>query len=538
MQLVGVAVSLASGILAEQLATVITDDAAERLDGVVFAGGGRQIDPTLVTDLLTPERLLTRLQTFAWNCATGPKPLSITIDNAVTLALVAHTVGPDKHLGVSVNLAPGKTFPLASGDVKVTLEVDASWIDPVVPAGLSIFVLKGNAPDALSVDFGLAVAGIGVRFSKTAGPLVELGAIALDGIAVHLYGEATSSGLGGGVRLQLSGLAVAPGGGGSGNGMANSLVNDAGAAGANNRPTFSPSLSIQKHPGPSQGVKVGLRAGDPPGPWFVVIQRQLGPIYVERIGLNTVEQDGKVTRDLAAVLRERVAVRPLGGGRPAVAELERRRRPRHQQLVGRPDGPRRQRRHGRGVARRWPPQERRRQRCGVVRRHARGPFRDLWPVGVRWLRHRPGRACVVLRVRRGQRTDRRATRLLRHGHRRRARHQPRPGHTDRPQRFRHVPVHPGARPGRVGPGEPDGRAAAAEHLLPALPRQLLVRRRHQLQLVRPRRRHRRGRRGLRRRAGDQPARPRADGAAAPRRGARVDRARHSSPASPPARASS
>ncbi|HEU0041254.1 MAG TPA: DUF6603 domain-containing protein, partial [Jiangellaceae bacterium] len=296
MQLVGVAVSLASGILAEQLATVITDDAAERLDGVVFAGGGRQIDPTLVTDLLTPERLLTRLQTFAWNCATGPSPLSITIDSTVTLALVAHTVGPDQHLGVSVNLAPGKTFPLARGDVNVTLEVDASWIDPVVPAGLSIFVLKGNAPDALSVDFGLAVAGIGVRFSKTAGPLVELGAIALDGIAVHLYGEATSSGLGGGVRLQLSGLAVAPGGGGSGNGMANSLVNDAGAAGANNRPSFSPSLSVQKHPGVGQGVKVGLRAGDPPGPWFVVIQRQLGPIYVERIGLNTVEQNGKVTR--------------------------------------------------------------------------------------------------------------------------------------------------------------------------------------------------------------------------------------------------
>ncbi len=295
MQLVGVAVSIASGILAEQLATVITDDAAERLDGVVF-DGGRQIDPTLVTDLLSPERLLTRLQTFAWNCATGAKPLSITIDDAVTLALVAHTVGADQHLGVSVNLAPGKTFPLASGDVNVTLEVDASWVDPVVAAGLSIFVLKGNAPDALSVDFGLAIAGIGVRFSKTAGPLVELGAIVLDGIALHLYGEATSSGLGGGVRLQLSGLAVAPGGGGPGNGMANSLVNDAGAAGANNRPAFSPSLSVQKHPGPGQGVKVGLRAGDPPGPWFVVIQRQLGPIYIERIGLNTVEQDGKVTR--------------------------------------------------------------------------------------------------------------------------------------------------------------------------------------------------------------------------------------------------
>src|SRR4029079_17439229 len=56
MQLVGVAVSLASGILAEQLATVITDDAAERLDGVVFAGGGRQIGPTPAPAPPTPER--------------------------------------------------------------------------------------------------------------------------------------------------------------------------------------------------------------------------------------------------------------------------------------------------------------------------------------------------------------------------------------------------------------------------------------------------------------------------------------------------
>ena len=293
LNLVGVAVSLASGILTDALGTVITDDAAERLQGVVFTGGDRTLDPTLVTDLFDPERLLGRLMTLAWNCAAGPDPLSLTIDDVLTLALVAHTVGPDRQLGLKVTLADGKTLPFPTDDIAVALEVDASWVDPAVPAGLTIYLLKGSAPNALSFDFGVSIAGLGVRFTKTSGPLLELGSIALDGIALHLYGEASSLGVGGGARLQLSGLAVAPGGG-QGNGMANSLVNDAGAAGKNNRPTFSPSLSVQKHPGTD--LAIGLRAGDPPGPWWIVIQRQLGPIYVEQIGFDTVEQNGEVTR--------------------------------------------------------------------------------------------------------------------------------------------------------------------------------------------------------------------------------------------------
>src|SRR5262249_54475385 len=156
------------------------------------------------------------------------------------------------------------------------------------PAGLALYVLKGPSSTDLDIDFGFSIAGLGLRFTKAAGPLLDLGAISLDGIAFHLYGEASGSGVGGGARLQLSGLAVAPGGGSNQTPMAAGLVNDAGAAGQNNRPSFSPSLSVQKHP--STSVAVGLRAGDPPGPWWVVIQRQLGPIYVDRIGLNTVEQ--------------------------------------------------------------------------------------------------------------------------------------------------------------------------------------------------------------------------------------------------------
>ncbi|MGZ8377906.1 MAG: DUF6603 domain-containing protein, partial [Gemmatirosa sp.] len=38
------------------------------------------------------------------------------------------------------------------------------------------------------------------------------------------------------------------------------------------------------------------RAGKPPGPWWVVVQRQLGPLYVEQVGLDTAETNGRVSR--------------------------------------------------------------------------------------------------------------------------------------------------------------------------------------------------------------------------------------------------
>ena len=290
LDLVAVAVSVASGIVADGLADVLSPDAVARLQGVVFTGGVAQIDPTFVTDLLDPGQLLERLKVLAWNCASDPNPLSITIDQTVTIALASN----GGQLGLSVTLAPGKTLAFPTSGINVVLEVDAAWVDPAVAPGLTIYVLRGATPTTLVPEFGFSIAGLGVRFTKTSGPLLELGAIALDGLAVHVYGEASAVGVGGGARIQLSGLAVAPGGGGGGNGMANSLVNDAGSAGANNRPTFSPSLAIQKHPG--HDVAVGLSVGDPPGPWWIVVQRQLGPIYVERIGFDSVEANGKVTR--------------------------------------------------------------------------------------------------------------------------------------------------------------------------------------------------------------------------------------------------
>jgi len=294
LRLVGVALQLASGLLAGNLKTLLPGRAVQMLQEVVFTGGDVTIDPAFVTDLLDPEALLHRLERLAWNAATAAPPLGITLDSTVTIALAAEDAGGgQKHLGLSVSLVPGKSFVLAQGETEVSLEVDASWIDPAVPAGLTVLVLKGTVA-SLDLVPGVSIAGIGMRFRKPAGPLLDLGAVSIDAIAFHLYGEATAAGAGGGARIRLDGLAVAPGGGGN-NAVANALMNDAGkSASPASRPSFSPSLAVQKHP--ATGVTVSLRAGDPPGPWWVVVQRQLGPLYVDRIGLDTVESGGQVTQ--------------------------------------------------------------------------------------------------------------------------------------------------------------------------------------------------------------------------------------------------
>ena len=39
-------------------------------------------------------------------------------------------------------------------------------------------------------------------------------------------------------------------------------------------------------PGAARRLPGDVVAGDPPGPWWVVVQRQLGPLYLERVGLD------------------------------------------------------------------------------------------------------------------------------------------------------------------------------------------------------------------------------------------------------------
>lgn len=299
LELLSVGVSLATGVALEAVGPLLSTRAISGLQGVLFADspGATDIDPQLFPDLLDPDALLTRVKRLAWNLAAS-SPLTLSIDGTLAISLVGQDIGgARKRLGFGVSLAPGKRFAFpTNGDVAVELEVDAGWLSPPVPAGLTVFVLEGAVNSGvvdLAFHPSLIAAGLGLRFTKTSGPLLDLGGIAIDGLGLSLYGEVADA-LGGGVRLMLEGLAFAPSAGGGSNPLANSILNDAGSAGAANRPAFSPALAIQAHPG--KPLSFNLRAGQPPGPWWIVIQRQLGPLYVERVGLDSAESDGTVSR--------------------------------------------------------------------------------------------------------------------------------------------------------------------------------------------------------------------------------------------------
>lgn len=301
-RLLAVAASMAGSVAVEQLRPVLPARATSALRGVVFTdvAASTELDAQLFLDLADGMRMLARLERLLLNLAApdAGAPLSLTIDGTVTIALAAKDSGAGrKLLGVSVSLVPNRRFAIASGDPTVELEVDATWVDPAVPAGLTIYAVEatlgGGLPTFAFVP-AVQVGGIGLRFSKGSGPLLDLGGVSLDAIAVHVYGEAAPAGVGGGVHLELAGFAISPAGAGGSNAVANGILNDAGAAGQANRPSFSPALAVQKHPGGDVGVS--FRAGRPPGPWWVVVQRQLGPLYVERVGLDTAETAGRVSR--------------------------------------------------------------------------------------------------------------------------------------------------------------------------------------------------------------------------------------------------
>ncbi len=301
-RLLALAASTATSVVVDAVGADLPATAVSALQGVLFTdvAASTDVDPVLFVDLLDPAALLDRLQRLAWNLATAADPPSVTIDDVVTVSLAALDVGGGRRrLGAGVSLQPGRRFVVVPGETQVEIEVDAGWVEPAVPAGLSIYVLEGalgaGGQPELEMEPAFSVAGLGVRVLRTSGPLLDLGGLSVAAIAVHTYAEVSADGVGGGVRLVLDGLAFGPAGGGGGNAVANGLLADASSqAGDSARPVISPSLAIQQHPGRPLGVSV--RAGDPPGPWWVVLQRQLGPLYLDRVGLDTAETGGTVSR--------------------------------------------------------------------------------------------------------------------------------------------------------------------------------------------------------------------------------------------------
>ncbi|MDO6824394.1 DUF6603 domain-containing protein [Marinobacter sp. 1_MG-2023] len=287
LALLSQAISMAAGVTLDAMGT-LGSDTVDALQNVLFTGNSATLDPTLFDDFSNADRMLQRLFQLGFNLA--DKNLKITIDNKIEVGFTLN----GNQVGVFLSLPEGERIALNSSDPTVDLEVVANWINsPGIAPGLSIFLLE-KVDERLELNAGFSLAGLGVRVGKNSGPLLNLGIMSIDAIGVHIYGEATSAGPGGGVQVQLDGLAIVPSAAGGDNAVANTIMSDAGNdASPAARPAFSPSLAIQKPPG--QGLGISLSAGDQPGPWWLTIQRQLGPLYLEQFGFDVAEANGTVT---------------------------------------------------------------------------------------------------------------------------------------------------------------------------------------------------------------------------------------------------
>ncbi|MGA0611702.1 DUF6603 domain-containing protein [Caldimonas sp. KR1-144] len=177
-------------------------------------------------------------------------------------------------------------------DVQLWIENDDSWITPNEPGDGGLFV---GFIDAGLTSFTpkLVVDGLGLRIGRASGPLLDAG-IAIESVALHVFASIGAGGVdGAGVQLQFANLAVSASGVGGSNAIAQGILRDTGPTPP--RPAFSPALAVQQHG--SGGVAVSLRAGTPPGPWWVAVQKGFGPLYVEQVGFDArMLADGRLER--------------------------------------------------------------------------------------------------------------------------------------------------------------------------------------------------------------------------------------------------
>ena len=253
------------------------------LRGVVLRD---QQDPTqLIDGLFDPATLLLRLHKLFGNIGSGPG-IVIPVPPPLTVSFL--TVG--NVIGLQIGLKA--RFPLVTGDVSVWLENDDSWItsNPPGDGGLFVGFLPTSGPIAFKPS--LVVNGLGLRVGKSSGPLIDAG-LSIESVALHVFaaigpGDVRDCG----VQLQFANLALATSGAGGNNGIAQGMLRDTGPTPP--RPAFSPALAIQKYG--NNPFAVSLRAGDPPGPWWIAIQKGFGPLYLEQIGFDARMPAGRIER--------------------------------------------------------------------------------------------------------------------------------------------------------------------------------------------------------------------------------------------------
>ncbi len=276
------AVAMAQAAVQTLLDTAVGASTVRKLlRGVLLADVA---NPTALIDgLFDPALILERIHRLITNI--GGASITIPIDAFKLEFLAAYD-----HVGLQFGVT--SRFPLITGDVSLWLENDDSWIDPNPPGTGGLFV--GFIPDTGPLAFkpNLVVNGLGLRLGKSSGPLLDAG-ISIESIALHVFAAIDSSGPpSGGVQLQFANLAVSAGGAGGNNGIAQGVMRDTGPTPP--KPAFSPALAIQKHG--TGAVAVSLRAGDPPGPWWIAIQKGFGPLYLEQIGFDARMPAGRIER--------------------------------------------------------------------------------------------------------------------------------------------------------------------------------------------------------------------------------------------------
>ena len=238
----------------------------------------------LVDQLFEPALMPGRIRQLIENLADAVVTVELGDDVAISFREV------DSSLGLQVELV--ERYPLITGDLTLWLENDDSWITPDPSGNGGLFV--GFMPKSGSTFAPkLVVNGLGLRLGKTSGPLLDAG-LTVESVALHAYAAIGSGGVtGGGVQLQFTQLAVSAGSAGGSNGIAQGILRDTGPKPP--QPAFSPALAVQKHG--NNAVAVSLRAGDPPGPWWIAIQQGFGPLYLEQVGFDArVLANGKLER--------------------------------------------------------------------------------------------------------------------------------------------------------------------------------------------------------------------------------------------------
>jgi large repetitive protein len=276
------AVALGTQAVQDLLDTPVgADQVRDLLRGVLLEDTA---DPAeVIGGLFDPSTALDRVQRLFENVAGAT--LSVTVEG-LTISLLddAGTIG--------VQLGLAQKMQLLSGDVDLWLETDDSWIENNPPGSGGLFVGLLSTGGTLVFEPSLTVNGVGLRIAKTSGPLLDFG-FTLEAIAFHTFARLDLAGAkAGGLQLALSNLAISASGASGDNSIARGLLKDTGSQPP--KPAFSPALAIQKHG--NEPIHVTLRAGPGDGPWWILIQKGFGPLYLEQVGLGVTMPQRRVER--------------------------------------------------------------------------------------------------------------------------------------------------------------------------------------------------------------------------------------------------